>query len=263
VNDIGRDDDGVPTAKAVVDWIVEQGGAAVASLDSVTDYEGAQRIVQSAVDHFGSADILVNNAGLASSGSLWELDEVEFDRVTAAHVKGGFYCARHAAPLMMERGWGRIVNLVSRAGITGIPGSLAYAVGKGGLFGLTNGASRELGPHGVTVNGVCPASTRTTMVESAILNLRNQGPEMQQRADSLLAQMQTPEEVARPIAALCTEAAGAINGQIFLVEHDRVGLFQPLTVTQRVESESSWSAGELAAQLASLDLHDLADAYGG
>lgn len=263
VNDIGRDEAGKPTAQAVADEINAQGGGAVASLESVTDFDGAKRIVESACEHFGSVDILVNNAGIASSGTLWEVDPDEFERVSASHIAGSFNCARHAAPIMMERGWGRIVNLVSRSGITGIPGSLAYAVGKGGLFGMTNAASRELGSHGITVNGVCPASTRTFMVESAVASLRDQGPEGQKRADSLLAQMQTPEEVARPIVALCTDAAGAINGEIFLVEHERIGLFQPLTVTQGVEREEGWSASDLATQLAALDLHDLADAYGG
>jgi len=261
VNDIGRNEDGEPTAQAVADEITAGGGGAVASLESVTDYAAAGRIVQSALDHFGSSDILVNNAGLASSGSLWEIDAKEFERVTGAHVAGGFNCARHVAPPMMERGWGRIVNLVSRAGITGIPGSLAYAVGKGGIFGLTNAASRELGPHGITVNGVCPASTRTAMVENAVANLQQGSEEARKRAESLLAQMQAPEEVARPIAALCTEAAAAINGEIFLVEHERIGLFQPLTVNQQVEREEGWSASELAEQLSGLELHDLADAY--
>ena len=263
VNDIGRNDDGKPTAQTVADEINSQGGGAVASLESVTDFDAAKRIVESSLENFGSADILINNAGIASPGSLWEIDAAEFERVTASHVAGSFNCARHAAPAMMERGWGRIVNLVSRSGITGIPGSLAYGVGKGGVFGLTNAASRELGPHGITVNGVCPASTRTAMVEEAVANLREQGPEAQQRADSLLAQMQTPEEVARPIVALCTDAAGAINGEIFLVEHERIGLFQPLTVTQRVERGEDWSASDLATKLAALELHDLADAYGG
>ena len=261
VNDIGRDEGGAATAETVVGEIAAKGGEAIASLESITDYAAAGRIVECALGDFGSADILINNAGVAGSGSIWEVDADEFERVTSTHVEGSFNCTRHVVPGMMERGWGRIVNLVSRSGITGIPGSLAYAVGKGGVLGLTNAASRELASYGITVNGVCPASTRTEMVASAVESLGQQGPEERKRADSLLAQMQAPEAVARPIAALCTEAAGAINGQIFLVEHQRIGLFQPLTVTQRVESEESWSASELCGALAALDLHDLADAY--
>ena len=262
VNDIGKGEDGQPSAEAVVGEIEAAGGRAVASVDSVSDYDAAARIVHAAVDAFGSADILINNAGVASSGSIVEADEAEFARVVPSHIAGTFNCTHHAVGPMIERGWGRVVSLVSRTGITGIPGSIAYAMGKGGVFGLTNGASRELAGHGITVNAVCPASTRTQMVTGAIDRLRERGGEAGKRADNLLAQMQTPEEVARPIAALCTDAAGAISGETFLIEHDRIGLFQPLTITQSVECQPEWGATELAEALAALELHPLSDAYG-
>lgn len=261
VNDIGRDGDGQPSAAAVVAEIKERGGHAAVSLDSVSEYDAAARIVEVALESFGSADILVNNAGVAAPGSILEIDDVEFARVTPSHIAGTFNCTRHVVGPMVEAGWGRIVNLVSRAGITGIPGTIAYAMGKGAVFGLTNGASRELAGHGITVNAVCPSSTRTTMVESAMTTLREEGPEGIRRADNLLAQMQSPEAVARPIAALCTDGAASVNGQIFLIEHDQIGLFQPLTVTQRVTRQDDWTAGDLARALGALELHDLADAY--
>lgn len=262
VNDIGRSPSGEWTADSVVAEIEANGGTALASPESVSDYAATARIVQASLDHFGSADILVNNAGVAARGSILEIDDVEFDRVTASHIAGSFNCTSHAVKPMVERGWGRIVNLVSRAGITGMPGTIAYAMGKGAVLGLTNGASRELAEHGITVNGVCPSSTRTTMVESAIAELRESGGEGRSRADSLLSQMQSPESVARSIAALCTEEAATVNGQIFLLSHDEIGLFQPLTVTQSVTRKESWTASELARAIAALDLHDLADAYG-
>ena len=261
VNDIGRGEDGRPTAERVVAEIEDSGGHAVASLESVTDFEAAGRIVATALECFGSADILINNAGIAARGSILEVDAAEFARVASVHIEGSFNCTRHVVEPMVERRWGRIVNLVSRAGITGMPGTIAYAVGKGAVLGLISGASRELGAHGITVNGVCPSSTRTEMVESAIETLRQGDAAAQARADSLLSQMQTPDQVARPIVALCTEAAGAVNGQVFLLEHGRVGLFQPLTVTQHVTSESDWSASALGEAIASLELHGLSDAY--
>jgi NAD(P)-dependent dehydrogenase (short-subunit alcohol dehydrogenase family) len=262
VNDIGRGEDGRPTAEHVVAEIEGSGGHAVASLESVTDFEAAGRIVATALECFGSADILINNAGVAARGSILETDAAEFARVATVHIDGSFNCTRQVVEPMVERRWGRIVNLVSRAGITGMPGTIAYAMGKGAVLGLTNGASRELGEHGITMNGVCPSSTRTEMVESAIETLRQGDAAAQARADSLLSQMQTPDQVARPIVALCTEAAGAVNGQVFLLEHGRVGLFQPLTVTQHVTSEPDWSASELGQAIASLELHGLTDAYG-
>jgi NAD(P)-dependent dehydrogenase (short-subunit alcohol dehydrogenase family) len=261
VNDIGRDDHGASTAERVVEEIRAAGGRAAANTDSVTDWDGAARMVALGRREFGSLDILVNNAGIAFSGSAWDVDAETFDRVVSTHVQGSFYCARHALVPMREQGWGRIVNLVSRAGITGMPGSLPYAVGKGGVFGLTNALSRDVDGSGITVNGVNPASTGTPMVTAAIDKLAAMGEEGRKRAESLRAQMQTPEQVAVAIASLCLPGAAHINGQIFLVEHNRIGLFQPLTITQQVERDEPWTPDALCEALGGLELHGLADAY--
>jgi NAD(P)-dependent dehydrogenase (short-subunit alcohol dehydrogenase family) len=261
VNDIGRDGDGASTAERVALEIRTAGGRAAASTDSVTDWEGAGRMVELGQREFGSLDILVNNAGIGFSGVPWDIDAETFDRVVSTHVQGSFYCARHALGPMRERGWGRIVNLVSRAGITGMPGTVPYAVGKGGVFGLTNALSRDVDGSGITVNGVNPASTGTPMVAAALDNLAAMGDEGRKRAESLRAQMQTPEQVAVVIASLCLPAAAHINGQIFLVEHNRIGLFQPLTITQDVERDEPWTPDALCEALGKLDLHGLADAY--
>jgi len=261
VNDIGRDANGVSTAEHVVDEIRTAGGRAAANTDSVADWNGAARMVEVGLREFGSLDILVNNAGIAFSGSVCDIDAKTFDRIVATHVQGSFYCSRHAIAPMRDRGWGRIVNLVSRAGITGMPGSLPYAVGKGGVFGLINALSRELDGSGITVNGVNPASTDTPMVATAIDNLAAMGDAGRKRAESLRAQMQKPEQVAVAIASLCLPEAAHINGQIFLVAHNRIGLFQPLTVTQDVERGVPWTPAALCEALGKLELHGLADAY--
>ncbi|MEN8161669.1 MAG: SDR family NAD(P)-dependent oxidoreductase, partial [Myxococcota bacterium] len=164
VNDIGRDEGGASTAELAVEEIRSAGGRAAANIDSVADWDGAARMVELARREFGSVDILVNNAGTAFSGAPWEIDAATFERVVSSHVHGSFFCARHALPPMREQGWGRIVNLVSRAGLTGMPNTLPYAVGKGGLFGLTNALSRDVAGSGITVNAVNPASTATPMV---------------------------------------------------------------------------------------------------
>jgi NAD(P)-dependent dehydrogenase (short-subunit alcohol dehydrogenase family) len=261
VNDIGRDESGGSTAERVVDEIRAAGGRAAKNTDSVVDWDGAARMVDLGLREFGSLDILVNNAGIGFSGAPWDIDAKTFDRVVATHVQGSFYCARHALVPMREQGWGRIVNLVSRAGITGMPSTLPYAVGKGGVFGLTNALSRDVAGSGITVNAVNPASTGTPMVARALENLAALGEGGRRRAESLLAQMQKPEQVAVVIASLCLPGAARINGQIFLVEHSRIGLFQPLTVTQAVERDEPWTADALCEALGELELHGLADAY--
>ena len=261
VNDIGRDGDGASTAERVAGEIRAAGGRAAANTDSVTDWDGAARMVELGQRQFGGLDILVNNAGIAFSGAPWDLDARTFDRVVSTHVQGSFYCSRHALVPMRQRGWGRIVNLVSRAGITGMPSSLPYAVGKGGVFGLTNALARDVDGSGITVNGVNPSSTRTPMVAAALERLVSMGEEGRKRAERLRAQMQEPEQVAVLIASLCLPAAARINGQIFLVDHNRIGLFQPLTITQDVGREQPWTPGALCEALGKLELHDLADAY--
>jgi NAD(P)-dependent dehydrogenase (short-subunit alcohol dehydrogenase family) len=262
VNDIGRDESGAATAEKVADEIRAGGGRAAGSTDSVTDWDGAARMVELARRSFGRLDILVNNAGVAFSGSPWNLDAAGFDRVVSTHVQGSFYCARHALGPMREQGFGRIVNLLSRAGLTGMPGTLPYAVGKGGVFGLTNALSRDVEGTGITVNAVSPASTETPMVAAAVDKLAAMGETGRKRAESLYRQMQKPEQVAVAIASLCLPAAAHINGQVFFVQHNRIGLFQPMTVTQEVERSEPWTPEALCAALGKLKLHGLTDAYG-
>jgi NAD(P)-dependent dehydrogenase (short-subunit alcohol dehydrogenase family) len=139
---------------------------------------------------------------------------------------------------MQRRRWGRIVNLISRAGLIGIPGTAAYAAGKGAVFALTNVAARDLAPFGITVNAVNPASTETRMVTQAVERGRAEGGAAAERAEKLLGSLQQPEDVARLIAALCLDDAGAINGQVFLVARERIGLFRPLEADQQVTTET-------------------------
>jgi NAD(P)-dependent dehydrogenase (short-subunit alcohol dehydrogenase family) len=266
VNDVGSAPDGggrdASLAAAVVGEIEVAGGRAAANADSVAEWSGAERIVATALERFGAVDLLINNAGLAAGAPLWELDPALFDRVVASHLHGAFYCTRAAAPHMKARGFGRIVNLVSRAGIIGVPGNAAYGAGKGGIFGLTNVAARDLGPFGITVNAVNPSSTDTRMVARAIEAGRAAGGEALLRAENLAAAMQRPENVAVLIAALCGDAAARINGQVFFVARSRIGLFQPLTLAQSRDKEGPWSAEELAAALGEFETYPLDSPYG-
>lgn len=265
VNDIGTSSAGegvdASLAEQVAAEIREAGGTATANADSVADAQGARRIVDAALEGFGSLDILVNNAGLTMNQPIWDVEPEVFDRIVKSHLYGAFYCTRYAAPAMMERGFGRIVNLVSRGGLTGIAGTAAYGAGKGGIFGLTNVCARDLAPHGITVNGVNPSSTGTRMVTEAVAVLRARGGAAARQAENLLAVAQQPEQVAVVIAALCTEAAAGVTGEIFLVQGNEVGLFQPLTITQRASQDTAWTAETLGPALAALDLHPLDAPY--
>jgi NAD(P)-dependent dehydrogenase (short-subunit alcohol dehydrogenase family) len=265
VNDIGTAIDGsgrdARHADEVVAEIEARGGRAVASHDSVADFESARRIIDTATTQLGGIDILVNNAGLSAGSPVWEQDPELFERVGASHVGGTFYCTRHAVPTMKQKRWGRIVNLVSRSGIVGVAGNIAYGTAKGGVFGFTNAASRDLAPFGVTVNAVNPSSTETRMVMGAVEHGRRVGGEAGRRAENLLAVLQQPEEVAVLIAYLCSEEAAGVTGQVFLVRKSEIGLFQPLTVTQTTSKDGRWSVDELAEAIPKLDLHPLDTPY--
>ncbi len=253
VNDLGTTVEGTgrdaSVAAAVVTEIEAAGGRAMASAASVTDFAGVERMVAEVVDRFGGVDILINNAGLSSSAPIWEMDPDVFDRVSASHAKGTFNTIRCVAPGMRARGWGRIVNLVSRAGLVGIPGTAAYAAGKGAVFALTNVAARDLASAGITVNAVNPGSTGTRMVLGAVERARAQGGAEAERAARMEAALQAPEDVAALIAALSTEEAGHLTGQVFFVGRGEIGLFRPLGVDQTASAEGSWTVETLLTAL--------------
>jgi 3-oxoacyl-[acyl-carrier protein] reductase len=218
--------------------------------------------VKTALDAFGGVDILVNNAGIALAKPIWETDPDLFTRVCDSHVKGTFFCTRHAVPHMMANRWGRIVNLVSRAGLIGVPANGAYAAGKGGVFGLTNVAARDLAEFGITVNGVNPSSTETRMVTDAVEKFRKQGGDAAIRADALMKVAQQPEDVAVLIAGLCSEEAAGINGQIFFVQKGEIGLFQPLTIGQRENRPNGFGVDDLIETLGRFTPNPLDTPYG-
>jgi NAD(P)-dependent dehydrogenase (short-subunit alcohol dehydrogenase family) len=264
VNDLGTSTEGVGTdtgpAAAVVAEIEAAGGRALASTVSVIDFEAVERMMADAVARFGSLDVLVNNAGITASRPIWDTDPETFVRVSASHATGTFNCIRCAVPHMRVQGRGRIVNLVSRAGLVGVPGSAAYAAGKGAVFALTNVAARDLVAFGITVNAVNPASTETRMVTQAVERGRAAGGAAADRAAKLLASMQSPEDVARLVVALCLDDAGQVTGQVFLVSRDRIGLFRPLGVDQEAVLGAS-SVEAVTRALSGFRLHPIDSPY--
>lgn len=268
VNDLGAALEGsgrdATPAESVAGEITAAGGEAVANGDSVAEWPSARRIVEQALDTWGRIDVLVNNAGASTSAPIWEQDPDAFDRVVRTHLHGTFHCLRAAAPHMKSAGYGRVVNVVSRAGLLGVPGQAAYGAGKGGVFGLTNVASRDLAPFGVVVNAVNPAATETRMVTTAIDAFRDEGGERAKMAEGLAAALQPAENIAALVCALCHEEAGRFNGEIFYLEKDRLGLFDPLGIGQDVGADAGatgWQVERLLAHLAGLTPHETGVVY--
>ena len=206
VNDVGVSLDGQGTeedpAAQVCREIEAIGAKAVPSYDSVSDFEAAGRIIQTAVDAFGKIDILVNNAGIVRDRSLVKMSEDDFDAVLAVHLKGAFGCTRHAAPLMKDAGYGRIINITSSAGLRGNFGQTNYGAAKAALMGVTFVWSLELGKYGITVNGVAPAGA--TRMTAGLFERSGTAPPPEQ----------DPALNAPLVAYLASERAGHVNGQI-------------------------------------------------
>jgi NAD(P)-dependent dehydrogenase (short-subunit alcohol dehydrogenase family) len=206
INDVGVSLDGQGTdddpAAQVCKEIADLGSEAVPNYDSVTDFDGAARIVQTAVDSFGQLDILVNNAGIVRDRTLVKMSEEDFDAVLGVHLKGSFNCARHAAPVMKEAGYGRIINITSSAGLRGNFGQTNYGAAKAALMGLTFIWSIELGRSGITVNAVAPAGA--TRMTAGLFERSGQAPPPEQ----------DPSLNAPLVAFLASERAGHVSGQI-------------------------------------------------
>ncbi len=173
VNDLGGERDGTGDsagpAQEVVDEITGAGGEAVANTDDVSDWEGAQRMINQAVESFGDLHVLVNNAGILRDRMLVNMTEAEWDAVIKVHLKGTFAPSRWAAAYWREQAKAgstpdaRIINTSSVSGIYGNPGQTNYGAAKQGIAGFTIIAARELGRYGITVNAIAPgALTRLT-----------------------------------------------------------------------------------------------------
>ena len=265
VNDIGVTTLGeggdLHLADEVAGAIVAAGGRAVANHDSVAEYSSAQRIVAQAETELGPVDILVNNAGLTGNVPAVGHDPDLFHRIVASHLHGTFNCCQHVLPGMLARGRGRVVNLLSRSGLVGTAGTSAYGAAKGAVFGYGNVVARELVGTGVTMNAVVPSATRTRQVMEVVERAKGGEDELGSLADGLLAVVQEPEDVAVLIAALATDEAAGINGQVFLARGEEVGIFPRLDVTDLRHREGGWSIAALIEALPTFGLNPMTDPY--
>ncbi|WP_370328294.1 SDR family oxidoreductase [Euzebya sp.] len=167
VNDLGvtRSGEGAETAAAdaVVAEIVDAGGEAVANHDSVADVDGADAIVQTALDSYGRVDVVINNAGFLRDRSFAKMTAEEIVPVVEVHLLGGMYVTKAAWPHLREQGYGRIVNTTSAAGLFGNFGQANYSAAKMGLVGFTQTIAHEGAKYGIRANVIAPlAASRMT-----------------------------------------------------------------------------------------------------
>jgi NAD(P)-dependent dehydrogenase (short-subunit alcohol dehydrogenase family) len=259
VNDLGGQTDGTGAdstpAQQVVDEIKALGGDAVANYDDVSDWDGAKRLIDQAIESFGDLHVLVNNAGILRDRMLPNMSEAEWDSIMRVHLRGHFCPSRHAAAYWRDQSKAgsevkrAIVNTSSTSGLFGNRGQTNYGAAKTGIATFSIIADAELARYGVRVNAIAPAAaTRLTATV----------PTDRPRAD-------TPQDVWTPmhpgnispfVAYLSTEAC-PIHGRVFFVQGGEVFLFKPFSVVDGISKEGFWTVEELqdsAAKFAEVDL---------
>ncbi|MGQ4913904.1 MAG: 3-oxoacyl-ACP reductase family protein [Candidatus Asgardarchaeia archaeon] len=196
-------------AYEVEKMIKDMGGEAIVVRADVAVWEDVQRLVNETVKHFGTVDILVNNAGIITSHPITEMPIEEWDRVIAVNLSGPFYCAKAVAKYMIEKKWGRIINITSIGGIFGFPNEPHYSASKAGLIGLTKSLGKELTPHGILVAAIAPSNTETDMVSKAPPDLRKR------LLMPPIGRFAKPEEIAEVVVFLCKHTY--ISGETIMV----------------------------------------------
>jgi len=197
-------------ADAVVAEIAARGGKAFAWQGDVANPDDCARMVAETVARFGRLDILVNNAGIALEKLLLDTTVEEWDRLMAVHLRGMYACTRAALPGMIQRRYGRIINISSIWGISGAAGEVAYSAVKAGQIGFTKALAQEVGGLGITVNAVAPGAVATEMNGSL------KGPELDDwLARTPVGRLGTPEEIAAVVRFLAGPGAGFITGQVW------------------------------------------------
>ena len=253
VNDYGVDVHGqVPTSGPAFDVVAEikqAGGDAIANSDSVASWDGAANIINTAVRQFGRIDILVTCAGILRDRMVFNMSEDDWDSVLAVHLKGTFNCVRHAAALMREQHYGRIVTFSSGSGLFGNPGQANYGSAKAAISGLTKVVARDLGKYGVTCNAIAPvAATRMTLTPEFLKAREIRKQQGIVREERALAQLEDlkPEDVAPMVVFLASDHASSVNGQFFLCAGGSISLLsQPRAVKTIYKPDGRWTLDEL------------------
>jgi NAD(P)-dependent dehydrogenase (short-subunit alcohol dehydrogenase family) len=248
VNDLGGEMDGTGSSSGpsgeVVDEIRGMGGEAVANNDDVSDYDGAGRLVQAAIDTFGTLDVLVNNAGILRDRMLVNMTIEEWDAVIKVHLRGTFAPARHAVEYWRNRtkagetNDARIINTTSPSGIYGNVGQTNYGAAKAGIAAFTVIAAQELGRYGVTVNAIAPAAL-TRMTENLGMGEAS-AKRKPEEFDAL-----DPGNISPLVVWLGSPESSEITGRVFNVVGGNISVAEGWVAGPGQDKHDRWDPAEL------------------
>lgn len=204
------------------------GVKAIATVADVSQSAQVQAYVQQAQSTFGRIDYFFNNAGIEGRvAPVAEYDEAVWDRVIGVNLKGMFLGLRYVLPVMLAQKKGAVVNTASVAGTLGSPNGAAYSASKHGVVGLTRSAAGEVGKQGVRVNAICPGPIDTRMIHSLAQMANPADPGAVAKFNvgrNPMGRYGQPEEVARVVVFLCSDASDYVNGAAWIIDGGRAAI---------------------------------------
>ncbi|MEC8950867.1 MAG: SDR family NAD(P)-dependent oxidoreductase [Pseudomonadota bacterium] len=238
VNDLGGAEDGSGSdcspADEVVSEIKDTGGEAVASYASVTDWDAAHEIVETAISFFGRIDAVVNNAGNLRDAIFHKMSEEDFDSVIDVHLKGTFNVSRAAATQFRAQTSGCFVNMTSTSGLIGNFGQANYAAAKLGIVGLSKSMALDMGRFRVRSNCIAPFAW------SRLIGTIPTSTEEQKARVAKIQQM-TPDKISPLAIALISDAAQDVSGQVFGVRNNEIFLFNQSRPVRFAHNADGWT----------------------
>jgi NAD(P)-dependent dehydrogenase (short-subunit alcohol dehydrogenase family) len=256
VNDLGAHFDGTGSADKhpaleVVEEIKKAGGEAVTNGESVSDFKGAKRIVECALDNFGKLNIVVNNAGILRDRMIFNMGEEDWDSVVGVHLKGTFNMSRHACEYWREEHKkgnvlnGRIVNTSSDAGLLGNVGQSNYGGAKAAVALMAVVMDAEMQKYGVCCNAIAPVARTRLTVEATPSTAAFMGKQVEEGKFDVF----DPRNIAPLVAWLSSDDCKDVHGEVFRVGGGTVWLMQGWHSVGKVSQRAVWDAAKLGAQL--------------
>jgi len=229
-------------ARAVVDEITDAGGTAVASTESVAQWDSAHAIVQTALDHYGRIDGIVNNAGIVRDRMVFTMSEQEWRAVIDVHLHGSFFVSRAAAPHFKAQGDGSFVHVTSTSALIGSIGQANYASAKLGIVALSRSIAADMARYHVRSNCISPFAW-SRMTDS----IPTDTPEQKARVETL--KVMQGSKVAPMAAYLLGDRSTHVSGQVFSVRANEIFLFSQNRPIRSALRSDGWTAETIADHL--------------